>query len=212
MNNEFKDPTCFHHGRIWEDDLIVVPIHKTDEVIAQHHDALTAGHWGLSKTYNVIARKFTFPRMRDWIKLHVATCDICQHVKAEKQRARGLLQPILIPQRRWQSVHIDWIVGLPPQQTQRGLCDCVLTFIDRATKMVHFQATSKRENMADTVEHFMNHVVRLHGIPRSIVCDRAAIFLGSFWQATMDRLGIKIRMTSGFHLRLTARPSVPTRR
>jgi len=65
--------------------------------------------------------------------------------------------------------------------------------------MVHFQATSKKETMADTVEYFINHVVRLHGIPRSIVCDRDTKFLGNLWQAVMDRLGIKIRMTSGFH-------------
>jgi hypothetical protein len=49
---------------------------------------------------------------RDIVK-HIALCDTCQRVKAEHQRLTGLLQPLKVPEWKWEEIGMDFIVGLP---------------------------------------------------------------------------------------------------
>ena len=98
-------------------------------------------------------RKFKFPNMADIVKRHVQSCDVCQHVKAERRSTRGSLQPLKIPERKWHAVHMDWILGLPPWPPQVGTHDAELTFTDRATKMVHFVPTRRDEKATDTASY-----------------------------------------------------------
>ena len=135
------------------------------EVSTDHHDAKSAGHWGSKKTLDIIQRKFKFPNMADIVKRHVQSCDVCQHVKAERRSTRGALQPLKIPERKWHPVHMDWILGLPPWPPQVGTYDAVITFTDRATKMVHFLPTRMDEKATNTARYFMHYIVRPHGLP-----------------------------------------------
>ena len=68
-----------------------------------------------------------------------------------------------------------------------------------AAKMVHFVATNRTEKATDTARYLMQHVVKAHGLLRSIICDRDSKFLSLFWQSVMQLMGISARTTSGFH-------------
>ena len=94
---------------------------------------------------------------------------------------------------------MDWILGLPPWPPQIGTYNAVLTFTDRATKMVHFVPASLFEKATDTARYIMHYIVRQHGLPRSIFCDRDSRFLSIFWRTVMDRLGVAAHHSSGFH-------------
>jgi hypothetical protein len=54
--------------------------------------------------------------MKRVIAEYVALCDNCQKVKAEWQRPTWLLQPLKIPQWKWEEISMDFIVGLPTMQ------------------------------------------------------------------------------------------------
>ena len=84
----------------------------------------------------------------------------------EHTKTRGLLQPLTIPTRKWQSVHMDWIVKLPPVVDQGRTYDQVLVFTDRATKMVHLVPTWAKATAIDTATQFVVNVVKYHGLPR----------------------------------------------
>ena len=94
---------------------------------------------------------------------------------------------------------MDWILALPPWPPHVGPYDAVLTFTDRSTKMVHFVPTRMDEKATDTARYFIHYIVRPHGLPRSIICDRDSRFLSIFWRTVMDRLGVSARHASGFH-------------
>jgi hypothetical protein len=70
------------------------------------------------------------------VATHVALCDVCQRVKAEHQRPAGLLQPLKVPEWKWEEIGMDFIVGLP--HTQDGY-DSILVIVDRLTKVAHFE-------------------------------------------------------------------------
>ena len=65
--------------------------------------------------------------------------------------------------------------------------------------MVHFVPTRRDEKATDTSRYFIHYIVRPHGLPRSIICNRDSRFLSIFWRPVMDRLGVSARHTSGFH-------------
>jgi hypothetical protein len=73
--------------------------------------------------------------MKREIAEHVAMCDSCRRIKAEHQRPAGLLQPLQIPQWKWDEIGMDFIVGLP--RTRAGY-DSIWVVVDRLTKSAHF--------------------------------------------------------------------------
>ena len=83
--------------------------------------------------------------MKKDISEYVAVCDVCQRVKAEHHKPAGLLQPMLIPEWKWDKLSMDFITRLP--RTRSGY-DSIWVVVDRLTKLAHFipvKTTYKRE-------------------------------------------------------------------
>jgi hypothetical protein len=100
---------------------------------------------------------------------YVVICDTGQRVKAEHQRLAGLLQPMKIPEWKWEKVDMDFIVGLP--HTQNGY-DSIWVIEDRLTKVAHFIPIKTKYSGAKLVELYMERIVCLHGVPKKIVSNR----------------------------------------
>jgi hypothetical protein len=70
----------------------------------------------------------------------VRECLTCQQNKSELTHPTGLLQPLPIPEQKWESISIDFITGLPKVQDK----DCIYVVVDRLTKYAHFFAISSK--------------------------------------------------------------------
>lgn len=103
---------------------------------------------------------------------YVLSCDACQRNKPCTHAPLGLLQPLPIPSRPWQQVSMDLITQLP--RTAVGH-DAIVVFVDKLTKMVHYVATSTSVTAPQLASIFMREVVRLHGVPESILSDRSTL-------------------------------------
>jgi hypothetical protein len=66
--------------------------------------------------------------MKRDVAKYVALCDTCQRAKAEHQRPTGLLQPLQVPEWKWEEIVMDFIMGLP--RTQSGY-DSIWVIVDR---------------------------------------------------------------------------------
>jgi hypothetical protein len=110
---------------------------------------------------------------------YVAICDTCQRVKAEHRRPAGLLQPMKIPEWKWDEVGMDFIVGLP--RTQSGY-DSIWVIIDRLTKVAHFIPVKTTYAGAKLAELYMARIVCLHGVSKKIVSNRGTQFMSHFWK------------------------------
>ena len=63
--------------------------------------------------YHDVSRQFWWPGMKKDVAEFVARCLTCQQVKAEHKRPGGLLQPLPVPEWKWERITMDFVVGLP---------------------------------------------------------------------------------------------------
>ena len=104
-------------------------------ILKEAHESAYSIHPGSTKMYLDLKQKYRWYGLKRDVAEYVALCDTCQRVKAEHQRPAGLLQPMKIPEWKWEEVGMDFIVGLP--RTQRGY-DSIWVRVDRLTKVAHF--------------------------------------------------------------------------
>jgi hypothetical protein len=80
------------------------------------HDAPSAGHPGIHRTLILISTNFFWPKLRHDVQTYVVKCLQCQMNKVERLKAAGLLHPLNIPNNKWESISMDFIVSLPRTQ------------------------------------------------------------------------------------------------
>jgi hypothetical protein len=93
----------------------------------------------------------------------------CQKVKANHRHLVGLLQPLPIPEWKWDVVAMDFITGLPRTSKKH---DSIMVVVEKLTKVAHFIPLKTTHRAADVADIFLKEVARLHGIPKTIVSDR----------------------------------------
>ena len=76
--------------------------------------------------------------MKKDIKEHIKTCEICQRIKVDTIKPVGLLQPLLISDKPWLDISMDFITSLPKSHGY----DVILVVVDRLAKFVHFMPLS----------------------------------------------------------------------
>jgi hypothetical protein len=146
--------------------------------------------------YQDLKREYWWPGMKMDIAEFVARCIVCQQVKIEHQRPAGLLQPLEIPQWKWEQISMDFVEGLP--RSQKGH-DSIWVIVDRLTKSVHFLPVKSTYKTSQYAELFISEIVKLHGVPVSIVSDRDPIFTSHFWKAFQRALGTHLNMSTSYH-------------
>ena len=146
--------------------------------------------------YLNLKEKYCWYGLKRDVAEYVAICDTCQRVKTKHQRPASLLQPMKIPEWKWEEVGMDFIVGLP--HTQQGY-DSIWVIVDRLTKVAHFLPVKTTYSGARLAELYMERIVCQHGVPKKIVSDRGTQFTSIFWQKVHKSLGTKLNFSTTYH-------------
>ncbi|KAA0049809.1 reverse transcriptase [Cucumis melo var. makuwa] len=113
------------------------------KLLYECHDTLWAGHPRWQRTYALLKKGYFWPNMRDDVMQHTKTCLICQQDKVEKVEVAGLLDPLPVPTRPWESVSMDFITHLPKGVPTSIVSDRDGRFIGSFwTKLFSFLGTS----------------------------------------------------------------------
>ncbi|POM78480.1 Retrovirus Polyprotein [Phytophthora palmivora] len=167
-------------------------------ILWEFHDIPAAGHPGIEKTIADIQERFYWKRLHKQVRAYISTCESCQRTKNRTGKAPGLLRPLEIPTGRWTSIGMDFITGLP--RTKDGH-DTIIVIVDRLTKRCHVVPTVATIAAEELAKLFIEHYVRLHGLPSDVVSDRDSKFTSIFWCSCSKMLGTKLKMASAHHQR-----------
>ncbi|SPT17748.1 unnamed protein product [Triticum aestivum] len=179
------------------EDRIVVPKGDLRKVIMNEvHNSLLSIHSGSSKMYHDLKQSYWWTRMKREIAQFVNEYDVCRRVKAEHQRPAGLLQPLAIPEWKFDHIEMDFVTGFP--KSKRGN-DAIFVVIDKLTKVAHFLPIKEPIMAAQLAELYTSKIVSLHGIPQLISSDRGSIFTSKFWDSFQKAMGTNIRFSTAFH-------------
>jgi hypothetical protein len=111
----------------------------------------------------------------------------------------GLLQPLSIPDWKWDDISMDFIVGL--SLTARKY-NSIWVIVDRLTKSAHFIPVNTNYNIQKYAEIYIARVLCLHGVLKTIVFDRGSQFVARFWEQLHASLGTHFIHSSAYHLQM----------
>ncbi|RVW59896.1 Transposon Ty3-G Gag-Pol polyprotein [Vitis vinifera] len=166
------------------------------ELLEEAHCSKFAIHPGGTKMYKDLRQNYWWSGMKRDIAQFVAQCLVCQQVKAEHQRPAGSLQPLAIPEWKWEHITMDFVIGLP---RTLGGNNAIWVIIDRLTKSAHFLPMKVNFSLDRLASLYVKEIVRMHGVPVSIVSDRDPRFTSRLWHSLQKALGTKLSFSTAFH-------------
>ncbi|CAM8999441.1 unnamed protein product [Rhodiola kirilowii] len=166
------------------------------EILREAHCTPYTMHSGSTKMYHDLRDTYWWNGMKREIADYVSRCLTCQRVKAEHKKHAGLLQSIEIPEWKWECITIDFVTGLP--RTRKGY-DSIWVIVDRLTKISHFIPVKTSYLSEQYARIYIDEIVRLHGVPISIISNRGTQFTSRFWRSVQEVLGIQLHLSTAFH-------------
>ncbi|KAJ9551511.1 hypothetical protein OSB04_015556 [Centaurea solstitialis] len=179
-------------GRIW------VPRagNSRKQLLEKAHRSKYSVHPGTNKMYQDLRQFYWWSGMKKDVAYFVERCMTCLQVKAEHQRPYGKLQPLEIPQWKWDHITMDFVTKLP--RTPKGF-DAIWVIVDRLTKSAHFLPINETYSLDKLARIYVNEIVTRHGILLSIVSDRDSRFTSSFWRSFQRVMGSELKFSTAYH-------------
>lgn len=132
---------------------------------------------------------------RDIEKYYIPSCDACQRMKSSMRNPVGPLHPLPIPDKRGDSVAIDFVGPLPEDS---GF-NCIITMTDRLNSDFRIVPTRTDISASNFAVLFFDHWYCENGLPLEIVSDRDKLWTSTFWTALHKLTGTRLKLSTSYH-------------
>ncbi|KAB2051983.1 hypothetical protein ES319_A12G089300v1 [Gossypium barbadense] len=105
-------------------------------------------------------------------------------------------RPVMVPEWKWDRIMMDFMTSLPLTPKKK---DTVWVVVNRLKKMAHFISIHTDYSLDKLAELYISEIVRLHGVPISIISNRDPKFTSRFWKQLKEALGMKLNFSTAFH-------------
>ena len=141
-------------GMLMQEKIMYVPNNAElkKEILDEAHISAYAMHPGSNKMYHTIRPFYYWPGMKREIAEYVSRCAICQQVKAERKKPFGLMQPLPVPQWKWEDITMNFVYKLPRTQNEY---DGIWVIVDWLTKSAHFIPVREKYSLSRLAELFI---------------------------------------------------------
>jgi hypothetical protein len=164
-------------------------------VLSELHATPIARHSGFTNSYDRVKHSFFLDGMKKDVHTFVVECDVWERNKGETIKPLGTLQPLPIPPAIWRDISMDFIMGLP----KSGSKSVIMVVLDRISKYSHLCSLQHPFTASTMAQLFMDHILKLHGMPHSIVSDRDPTFTNNFWKEFFRLQGTQLHLNTAYH-------------
>jgi hypothetical protein len=147
------------------------------KILEEAHTSRYSINPGSTMMYHDLRQQFRRMRMKHETTRYVSECDTFRKVKPDYMKHGGLLQPLSIPDWKWDDISMDFIVGLPMMARKFYL---IWVIMDRLTKSAHFTPINTTYKVQKYAEIYIAHMLCLHGVPNTFISDRGSQFVALF--------------------------------
>ena len=164
------DDFFLHKGVRFKQNKLCIPDSSLRKLLLQEsHSGVLMGHFGCDKTYAMSSTNYFWTRMKREVERLVQRCTTCLQAKSTSN-PYGLYTPLPIPHVPWSNISMDFVLGLPRTKNNK---DSIFVVVDRFSKMAHFIPCNRTDDASHIADLFFQEIVRLHGVPKTIVSDRS---------------------------------------
>jgi hypothetical protein len=163
-------------------------------LIQRMHDSPLSGHPGKEGTLFLMRREYFWPGMDADVKRFIRNCRSCGRNTVWRDRRKGLLKPLPIPEQKWQEISIDFMVDLPESEG----CTNLLVIVDRLGKGIEL-VPMKDITSESLARAMIDRVIGYHGLPRAITSDRGTQIIAGMWNEICKIMNIEQRRSTAFH-------------
>jgi len=165
-------------------------------ILREFHAKPYLGLLGYQNTLIAIKNFYRWLNLKKDVVEFVVRCLDGKQVKTECNHPTSLLQPILIPEWKWEVISMDFIIGLSRTSKQH---DSILVVVNMLSKVTHFIALKSTNSASDVAQIFIGWIVRLHGVAKKIISDKDVKFTSKFWKTMFSCLGIELDFSTTYH-------------
>lgn len=169
--------------------LFVMPKSMRKSLVVVAHDL--SGHPAVDRTVSNLLQDYWFLGMRRYVKQHIRMCFECLLSKNPRGRRPGLLHPVPLGRRPFETVHVDHV---GPFVTTKEGNRYVIVFVDNLTKFVvlYSVANTSAEALLEKVQVFTDN----YGLPGRFVTDRGTCYTAASFERFCNERGIGLIRTS----------------
>ena len=183
-------------GFLYQGRLCVLDVGELRQhILSEAHNSRYFIHQSATKMYRYLREVYWRNGMKRDIADFVSKCPNCQQVKVEHQKPGGMTQEIDIPTWKWNVIHMDFIKGLCYTRRQP---DSIWVIVGKMTKSSRFLAVKSLDSEDEYLMLYINEIMRLHGVPLSIISDRGPRFTSYFSKSFQKGLDTQVNLGTSF--------------
>nr|GEW16251.1 putative mitochondrial protein [Tanacetum cinerariifolium] len=134
------------------------------ELVQHFHDEAVGGHSGAHVTIKKLESLFYWKGIKKMVNQIIRDCNVCQRQKPDLSAYPGLIQSLIIPERIWKEISMDFIKKLPKSHGK----SMILVVVDKLSKYAYFISLTHPFTASQVAQVFLDQVYKLHGLPESI--------------------------------------------
>ncbi|KIN99391.1 hypothetical protein M404DRAFT_30448 [Pisolithus tinctorius Marx 270] len=143
----------------------------------------------------LIQHEYTWPGLRTFIKDYVQSCMACAQAKVPHHQPYSLLKQLLVWEKPWNSISMDFIEQLPASSSFMA----ILVVVDQLSKQAIFIPTHDTIMAPELTRLFLLHVFSKHGVLAHVTSDRGLEFIFHFFWSLSNALDMCLHFTLGYH-------------
>ncbi len=189
---EIVDDVLFRKNLLW------VSENMHTKLLKKIHDQSFISHFDNRRTIDLVQRFYYWSDHRATIKRYIQNCHVCQRSKTSRNSINELLHSLLISQKRWKNIIMNFITELFLLEDYNVICTIICWLIKKHHYVFCYWEDADI-SVEETIWIMLWNVYWLHDLSSSIVSNRDSQFISIMWQSLCKRLKITASLLTAYH-------------